>query len=92
MGIFAVSAAKARGGGEFGAGEGGGVGDDGEHVFAEGLMGGVGEVGGVGAAGVGDEEGAEIFESGLEEGGFLGQIHLLRWQDRTALVACGVIR
>ncbi len=39
-------------------------------------MGGVGEVGGVGAAGVGDHDAAEIAEGGLEEGGFGGEIHL----------------
>jgi len=35
-------------------------------------MGGVGEIGGVGASGVGDEERAEVAEGGLEEGGFGG--------------------
>ncbi len=47
-------------GGELGTGEGGGVGDDGEHAWAEGLVGGEGEEGGVSTAGVGDEDGAEI--------------------------------
>ena len=38
-------------------------------------MGSVCEVGGVGPAGVGDEDAAEVAESGLEESGFLRQIH-----------------
>ena len=45
-----VLGCEGEGGGEFGAGEGWGVGDDGEHFVAEGLVGGVSEVGGVGAA------------------------------------------
>src|ERR1700710_1420693 len=53
-----VLGGEGEGGGEFGAGEGGGVGDDGLHFFAEGLVRGVGEVGGVGAAGVGDQDAA----------------------------------
>ncbi len=61
--------------GEFFAGEGGGVGDAGEHLGAEGLMGGVGEESGVGAAGVGDEDGAEVLEGLVEEGGFLVEVH-----------------
>ena len=39
-------------------------------------MGGVGEVGGVSAAGVGDHHAAEISQGGLEESGFGGKIHL----------------
>ena len=72
-------------GGEFGTGEGGGVGDDGEHIVAEGLIGGVGKVCGVGAAGVGDEDRSEVAKCGLEERGFGGQIHLFlivrEWVD-----------
>jgi len=63
---------EGEGGGEFGAGERGGVGDDGLHVFAESLMGGVGEVGGVGAAGVGDEDAAELLQGLVELRGFGG--------------------
>ena len=66
-------------GGELGAGERGGVGDYGEHFVAQSKVGGVGEVGGVGTAGVGDHDAAEVTEGGLEEGGFGGEIHLKRW-------------
>ena len=51
-------------GGEFSAGKRGGVGDDGEHFLAEGLMRDVGEVSGVGAAGVGDQDAAQLLQSG----------------------------
>ena len=70
-----VLGGEGEGGGEFGAGEGGGVGDDGEHVVAEGLVGGVGEVGGVGASGVGDHDAAEVAEGALKKSGFFGQVH-----------------
>ena len=40
-------------------------------------MSGVGEVGGVGAAGVGDEDAAQILQGGLEERGFGGEVHLV---------------
>ena len=70
-----VLGGEGEGGGEFGAGKGGGVCDDGEHVVAESLMGDVGEVGGVGAAGVGDEDGAEVAEGVGEERGFGGERH-----------------
>ncbi len=46
-------------------------------------MGGVGEEGGVGAAGVGDEDGAQVAECLVEESGFRGEIHhviLVGWQ------------
>jgi hypothetical protein len=72
---------KVEGGGQLSAWQRGGVGDDGEHIVAEGLMCGIGEVGGVGSAGVGDEQAAEIVERGLEVSGFLRQIH------RGALIA-----
>ena len=39
-------------------------------------MGGVGEVCGVGAAGVGDHDAAEVAQGGLEKGGFGREIHL----------------
>ena len=42
-----VFGSEREGSGQFGAGERGGVGDDGEHFFAEDLMGCVGEVRGV---------------------------------------------
>ena len=66
---------KARACGELGAGEGGGVGDDGEHAPAEGLVGGPGQEGGVGSAGVGDEEAAQVGEGLVQERGFLGGVH-----------------
>ena len=53
-----VFGGEGEGGGQFGAGERGGVGYDRQHFFAEGLVGCVGEVGGVCSAGVGDEEAA----------------------------------
>ena len=68
----AVFGGEGKGGGEFGAGKRGGVGDDGLHVFAEDLVGGVGEIGGVGAAGVGDEDAAQLLQGGLKERGFGG--------------------
>jgi hypothetical protein len=68
---------EGEGSGEFGAREGGGVGDDGLHVVAEGLVGGVGEVGGVGAAGVGDQDAAELLQSCVELRGFGGKVHEL---------------
>ena len=55
---------EGEGGGELRAGQGGGVGDDGEHVVAERLVRGIGEIGGVGSAGVGDEHAAEVREGG----------------------------
>ena len=67
-----VVGGEGEGGGEFGAGERGGVGDDGLHVFAESLMGGVGEIGGVCAAGVGDEDAAELLQGLVELRGFGG--------------------
>ena len=39
-------------------------------------MGGVREVGGVSATGVGDEDAAEFSEGGVEESAFGGEIHL----------------
>ena len=69
MGI-AWAAVKARAAASSARGREGGVGDDGEHLRAEGVVGGVGEEGGVGAAGVGDEDGAEIGEDAVEVGGF----------------------
>jgi hypothetical protein len=70
-----VIGGEGEGGGEFGAGEGGGVGDDRLHVVAEGLVGGVGEEGGVGAAGVGDQDAAELLQGFVELRGFGGEVH-----------------
>ena len=67
-----VRGGEGEGGGEFGPGEGGGIGDDRSHLFAEHLVGRVGEIGGVGAAGVGDEDAAQFMQGGLEERGFGG--------------------
>ena len=61
-----VFGGECEGGGEFGAWERGGVGDDCQHFFAKGLMCCVGEVSRVGASGVGDHDAAEIAEGGLE--------------------------
>ena len=71
----AVRGGEGEGGGELRAGQGGGVGDDGEHAVAEGLVRGIGEEGGVGAAGVGDEQRAEVREGLVEERGFGGEVH-----------------
>ncbi len=64
-----------EGGDEFGAGERGGVGDDGEHARAERLVRGPGEIRGVGAAGVGDEDRAEVLERKVEKLAFGWEIH-----------------
>jgi hypothetical protein len=64
----AVGFGEGDGGGELFAGQAGGVGQDGKHVLAEDLVGFVGEIGGVHAAGVGDEEAlmpAKVFVEGL---------------------------
>src|SRR3984957_10778735 len=74
-----VFGGEGQGGGEFGARERGRIGNDGEHFVAEGLVGRVGEPGGVGASGVGDHDAAEVAEGGLKESGFGGEIHLKRW-------------
>ncbi len=76
LGWDAMPGGEGEGGGELGAGKRGRVGDDGEHVGAERLVSGVGEEGGVGTAGVGDEEAAEVCQGLVENGGFLGEVHL----------------
>ena len=62
VGRDAVRGGEGEGGGEFGARQGGGVGDDGQHPVAEHLMRDPGEVGGVGAAGVGDQHAFQPFD------------------------------
>jgi len=54
--------------GELSAREAGRVGDHGEHVRAERLMSGPGEVGGIDSAGIGDEEASEGAQALLEVG------------------------
>ena len=76
LGGDVVLGGEGEGGGEFGSGQGGRVSDDGEHLIAEGLVGGIGEVGGVGAAGVGDEHGAEVAKGLVEQRAFFCQGHL----------------
>jgi hypothetical protein len=68
---------KGEGSGKFGAREGRGVGNDGLHVVAESKVGGISEVGGVGAAGVRDQNTAEVLQCGVEFGGFGCYIHLV---------------
>jgi hypothetical protein len=49
-----------------GAGQGGRVGEDGEHPGAERLVGGEGEKGGIDAAGIGDQHASEPAEACFE--------------------------
>lgn len=55
-----------------GLGDGGGIGSDGDGVFTDGLDGGPGEVRGIGATGIGDDDVAHFLEEG-EEGGLLAE-------------------
>ena len=54
--------------GEFFAGQRGGIGDAGEHAGTERPVSGEGEEGRICAAGIGDEDGAEVLESLVEQG------------------------
>jgi len=67
-----VVGCEGQSGDEFSAREGRGVGDDGLHVGADGEVRGVGEIGGVGSAGVRDQNTAEVLQRGVEFGGFGG--------------------